>query len=95
MCIQKIKEYITELKEKGVDDELFNIVKKQKQGEQIHQTEDLMHIHRQIIDSIIQNTSVYEEVIAVDNITKQDIDNFVKEYLREDNMVVSKVVQKN
>ena len=42
-CICKIKQYIAELKENGIDEELFNIVKKQKQGEQIHQTEDLMH----------------------------------------------------
>ncbi len=93
-CIVKVKEYIAELKENGVDEELFNVIKKQKQGEQIHQTEDLMHIHRQIIDSIIQETPVYEETTALDNITKQDIYNFVKEYLREDNMVISKVVEK-
>lgn len=94
-CINKIKQYIAELKDNGVNEELYNIVKKQKQGEQIHQTEDLMHIHRQIIDSIIQNTPVYEETVALDSITKQDIDNFIKEYLREDNMVVSKVIEKN
>ncbi len=94
-CISKVKSYIAELKEKGVDEQLFNIVKKQKQGEQIHQTEDLMHIHRQIIDSIIQNTPVYEEVTALDSITKQDIEYFIKQYLRENNMVISKVVEKN
>ena len=94
-CIEKIKEYIRQLKENGIDEELFSIVKRQKQGEQIHQTEDLMHIHRQIIDSIIQKTLVYEETIALDNITKQDIDNFVKEYLIDDYMVVSKVIEKN
>ena len=95
VCIGKIKQYINELKENGVDEGLFNIVKKQKQGEQIHQTEDLMQIHRQIIDSIIQKTPVYEETTSLDSITKQDLENFVKEYLREDNMVVSKVIEKN
>ena len=94
-CINRIKQYIIELKDNGVNEELFNIVKRQKQGEQIHQTEDLMHIHRQIIDSIIQKTPVYEEVAALDSTAKQDIDNFIKEYLREDNMVISKVVEKN
>ena len=94
-CEAKIKEYIANLKETGVDQELFDIVKRQKQGEQIHQTEDLMAIHRQIIDSIIQDTPVYEETTALENITKQDVDNFIKEYLREDNIVVSKVIEKN
>jgi len=93
-CEIKIKEYISKLKEGGVDEELFNIAKKKKQGEYIHQTEDLMAIHRQIIDSIIQDTSVYEEVNALENITKQDVDDFIKEYLREDNMVVSRVIEK-
>ena len=94
-CETKIKEYIARLKETGVDQKLFDIVKKQKQGEQILQTEDLMAIHRQIIDSIIQDSPVYEETTALGNITKQDVDNFIKENLREDNMVVSKVTEKN
>lgn len=94
-CIEKIQEYINELRMTGVNQELFNIVKKQKIGEKIHQTEDLMHIHRQIIDSIIQKTSVYEETIALEKIEKQDIDQFIRDNLREDNMVISKVVEKN
>lgn len=94
-CETKINEYITRLKTTGVDQELFDIIKRQKQGENIHQTEDLMSIHRQIIDSIIQNTPVYEETAALDNVTKQDIDNFIKDYLRNDNMAVSKVIEKN
>ena len=95
MCINNIKKYIADLKEYGVDETLFEIVKKQKQGEQIHQTEDLMYIHRQIIDSIIQKTPVYEEITVLENITKQDIDDFVREYLGDYNMVVSKVIEKN
>lgn len=94
-CESKIKEYIAKLVETGVDEELFEIAKKKKLGEYIHETEDLMAIHRQIIDSIIQNTPVYEFVDALETITKQDVDNFIKEYLREDNMVVSKVIEKN
>lgn len=93
-CEDEIRKYIARLKETGVDEELFNIVKKKKQGEQIHQTEDLMAIHRQIIDSIIQNTPVYQETIALENITKSDVDDFIKTYLTEENMVISKVVEK-
>ena len=93
-CESMIKEYIDKIKENGVDEALFNIVKKKKQGEYIHQTEDLMAIHRQIIDSIIQETNAYEELNALDGITKDDVDNFVKEYLTEESMVISKVTEK-
>ena len=94
-CEFRIKEYIKKLKENGVDQELFDIVKKKKQGEYIHQTEDLMKVHRQIIDSIIQNTSVYDDMNALEAITKQDIDNFIKEYLTEESLVISRVIEKN
>jgi len=93
-CEEKIKLYIAKLRETGVAKDLFEIAKKKKQGELIQQTEDLMAIHRQIIDSIIQGTSVYEEMIALDSITKKDVDQFIKEYLKEDNMVISRVIEK-
>ncbi len=93
-CEMKIKEYMNKLKTIGVDPKLFEIVKKKKQGEYIHQTEDLMAIHRQIIDSIIQKTDVYEFSSALDDITKQDVDSFIKKCLTEDAMVVSRVIEK-
>lgn len=93
-CEKNIKDYISKLQQLGVDKELFDIVKKKKQGEYIQQTEDLMSIHRDIIDSIIQQTDVYQEVSELENITKQDVDNFIKTYLTEDSMVVSRVIEK-
>ena len=93
-CEKEVKKYISKLKEQGISEELFEIAKKKKQGEYIHQTEDLMAIHRQIIDSIIQNTPVYEEMNIIDDITKQDVDMFIQEYLQEENMVISRVIEK-
>ena len=93
-CENIIKEYISNVKETGVDEELFEVAKKRKQGQYIHQTEDLMAIHRSIIDSIIQKTDVFEESVVIENITKQDVDEFIREYLTEESMVVSRVIEK-
>jgi len=90
-----LKEYITALRETGVDSKLFEIAKKKKQGELIYDAENVMAIHRTVIDSIIQNTNVFETSDVLDKITKEDIDNFIKDNLREDNMVISRVIEKN
>lgn len=93
-CEKRIKEYIQKLREDGVDNELFKIAKNKKKGEYILETENLMAVHRQIIDSIIQQTDVYEEINVLQEITKTDVDNFIKEYLTEDTMVISRVIEK-
>lgn len=94
-CEKRIKEYILKLINEGIDEELFEVALKKKQGELIYDTEDLMNVHRDIIDSIIQKTNVYEESNVIYNITKQDVDQFIKDYLNFENMVVSRVIEKN
>lgn len=93
-CENIIKEYINKLREYGIDKELFEIAKKKKQGEIIYESESVMAIHRAVIDSIIQETDVFEMSSVLDEITKEDIDLFIKENLREDNMVVSRTIEK-
>ena len=61
----------------------------------IYDAENVMAIHRTVIDSIIQDTDVFEASSVLDKITKEDIDLFIKENLRDDNMVVSRVIEKN
>lgn len=73
---------------------MFEIAKKKKQGELIYDAENFMEIHRTVIDSIIQDTDVFEMANAIKDITKEDVDNFIRENLREDNMVISKVREK-
>ena len=94
-CEERIKEYIEKLRKNGIDKELFEVALKKKQGEMIFDTEDLMKIHRDIIDSIIEKTDVFEPTNAIYSLTKQDVDTFIKENLTEDNMVISRVVEKN
>ena len=93
-CEEKIKEYINSLRNAGIDNKLFETALKKKQGEMIFDTEDLMSIHRDIIDSIIQNTEVFEPTNVIYNLKKEDVDNFIKEYLTEESMVISRVIEK-
>lgn len=93
-CEIRLKDYVSKLRLEGIDAKLFDIVKKKKIGEHIAETEDLMAIHRQIIDSIIQETPIYEGYEVLEKITLEDINKFIKENLTESNMSVSKVIEK-
>ena len=94
LCQTRIIDYINKLRTEGINNELFEIVKKKKKGEYILDAENPMAIHRDIIDSIIQKNNVFDSIDVINNITKQDVDNFVKYYLLDNNMVVSKVIEK-
>ncbi len=94
-CEKEITKYFETLRQNGVDSELFEIAKKKKQGELIYDAENFMGIHRTVIDSIIQDTDVFEMANVIKDITKEEVDTFIKENLREDNMVISKVTEKN
>ena len=92
-CEQMLLEYLEELRKKGISEEIFEVVKKKKQGELIFNTEDLMATHRIIVDSIIQNTPVFEETNIINEITKTDVDRFLIKNLTKDNMVISRVIE--
>ena len=49
------------LKKEGINEEDFNIAKKALIGQVIFESEDIMGVHRNIINSIIQKTEVYSE----------------------------------
>ena len=93
-CEDKINEYIETLRKKGISEELFDMALRKRQGEMIFDTEDLMSIHRDIVDSVIQKTDIYEATNAIYSLSKQDVDNFIKEYLTKESMVISKVIPK-
>ena len=89
-----MKKYILELKENGINQEKFDIMLKKKKGELIYNSEKLSWIYRSVIESIIQDVDVFDEVNIVNDITKQDVDNFIKENLDFDKMCISKVINK-
>ncbi len=90
----KIKSYIKKLKEQGINEERFKIMLKKRQGEVIYNSEKLTWIYRSIIESVIQNINVYDEVELVNDITKEDVDNFIKNNLDFDKMCISRVLPK-
>lgn len=91
---KELLNYIKELKEKGVDSKLFEIVKLKKEGENIYNLEKATYTYRNIIESIIQKTNVYDNQEILSKISKNDIDEFVKESLDFNKICFSKVLKK-
>ena len=65
---------------------------KKKQGEAIYNSEKLSWIYRSVIESVIQEIDVYDEINMLKSVTKQDVDNFIKEHFDFDKMATSKVI---
>lgn len=91
------KEIISEiekLKKEGVSEADFNIAKNQIIGKQIYYSEKPSIINNQIIDSIIQDTDVFEELKILRQIQVKDINSFVCEAFDYNNLVESIVMPK-
>jgi len=89
---EKTVEYLQKLKQEGVSKEKFDIMLKKKQGEAIYNSEKLSWIYRSVIESVIQDIDVYDEINMLKTITKQDVDDFIKEHFDFDKMATSKVL---
>ena len=85
--------YIEEIKEKEIDEELFEIIKRKKIGEAILSSDSLNVSYRRVIDSILSNTRVYADIEILKEITSKDIKEFLHK-LNEDNRVSSKIIAK-
>lgn len=93
-CENKLKEYIEKIKVDGMSQEMFEIVKNKKLGQMIYSTEDLMHVSREVIDSIIEETDVFEEAKVIDSITLDDVNEYIKNSFDFEYMVTSRVISK-
>ena len=85
--------YIEEIKEKEIDEELFKIIKRKKIGEAILSSDSLNVSYRRVIDSILSNTRVYADIEILKEITSKDVKEFLHK-LNEDNRVSSKIIAK-
>ena len=85
--------YIEEIKEKEIDEELFKIIKRKKIGEAILSSDSLNVSYRRVIDSILSNTRAYADIEILKEITSKDIKEFLHK-LNEDNRVSSKIIAK-
>lgn len=90
---EDILNYIEDIKEKQIDEELFNIVKRNIIGNIIFSSESLSSSGSTIIESILRGTSVYKEIEVLENITSKDIKDFLNK-LDECYRVSSKIISK-
>ncbi len=88
-----IIQYIDKIKNEPVDEELFEIIKRKKIGEEILSSDSLNISYRRIIDSILNNTNVYLDMDILNNITANDVKEFLNK-LDENKRVSSKIVSK-
>ena len=85
--------YINEIKNKEIDEELFNKVKENKIATMILNSDYISNSYRRIIDSILTKTKIYDDISIAKEITKEDISNFLLE-LNNKKMVVSTLENK-
>lgn len=70
-------EYIEKIKKEEIDINLFENIKKSKIGQNIVASENLNSSYRRIIDSILNNSTLYYDIEVLNNITAQDIKEFL------------------
>lgn len=85
--------YLEEIKKSPIDGEMFEIIKKKKIGEMIRRADNLNVSYRRIIESLLSNIDIYEDVRVLENITKEDIKEFLNS-LDVEKQVISIVREK-
>ncbi|MEG1010010.1 MAG: hypothetical protein RSF67_09415, partial [Clostridia bacterium] len=88
--MEDITEYINSIKSEKIDLKLFNNIKRKKIGENILMSEDLNNSYRRIIDSILNANTLYYDIEILNNITENDITEFLN-LLTEESKVYSVV----
>ncbi len=80
--------YIEKIKSMEVDEELFETIKNNKIGTMVNISDNLSVSYRRIIDSILCDIDIYSDVRLLNNITKDDIKEFLQ-LLSDDKRVIS------
>lgn len=88
-----IIEYINKIKSEPIDEELFSLIKKKKIGNIVFSADNLNISYRRIIESILEDTSIYQDIECLNKVQPQDIVDFL-ELLDEEYMVISSITQK-
>ena len=55
----------------------------------------MMQVSREVIDSIIEDTEVFEASKVLGEITVKDVNNYIKNEFNTDKMVISRVLPKD
>ena len=90
---EHILDYIEMIKNSEIDLELFETIKKKKIGENILVSESITISYRRIIESIVDDTTLYAHNDILKNITPQDVKEFLNNF-ESDKQVISVIRQK-
>ncbi len=93
-CEEKFIKELDKLKKDGISEELFNIIINKKIGREVYNSESTMQVSREIIDSIIEDTDVFEASNILGNITLREVNEYIKNEFDLDKMVISRVLPK-
>lgn len=80
-------EYINKIKNEEIDSELFETIKNNKIGSLVAISDSLNVSYRRIIDSILCDIDVYADVNLINDITKQDVKEFLNMLVDEKRVV--------
>lgn len=84
-------QYINKIKNENIDEELFKTIKNNKIGALVSISDSLNVSYRRIIDSILCGIDVYADVNLINDITKDDVKEFLN-MLVDEKRVVSLVM---
>lgn len=90
---EDLLKYLEKIKKAPIDEEMFEIIKKKKIGEMIRRADNLNVSYRRIIEALLNNIDIYEDVRVLENITKEDLKEFLK-LLDVEKQVISVVKEK-
>ncbi|MDO4282166.1 MAG: pitrilysin family protein [Clostridia bacterium] len=88
-----IIKYINEIKNLDIDEELFELIKRKKIGSIVSSADNLNISYRRIIESILDDTPIYQDIKSLNEISVKDIKEFLN-LLDDKFMVVSRVISK-
>lgn len=90
---EDILNYIDKIKEEAFDEEFFDLIKKNKIGILAFKAESLNSSNKRIIESIINDSNLYEDIKILNKINKNDIKEFLN-LINKDIQVISIVDKK-
>lgn len=89
-----VKEELKKLKDNGINEDNFIIAKNKIIGKYILRSEKLTDITRQIINSYILKTKIFDDITILKNINLDDVNRFLKENIDLEKIVESQVKPK-
>ncbi len=92
---EKIKEAVANLRDNGIDDEQFRIAAASLYGREIMEYNDVDSIANALVSAHFKGYSVFDTIEIFKSVTKADIENRLKNMLREEYSALSVVKNKD